>query len=451
MKRIIAAVLAGLVLVLLTAFNLSPYGRIYLASGTGIVAKQMCSLVFVSGLEADQAKRLYLDPLLGDAAPLIAVNLDDDRREVRSAVLGLWRQRAVMREGLGCTLVHDGRDFDAALSLPPAAEFQPFELDPAHRDAHFDNAALAAAVEGAFDGTTNDRRNTLGVAVFHRGNLVAEHYAAGASRETRFHGWSMTKSWAATLAGVMAQTGELDITAEDQVPALAAAGDDRGNVTIEHLLRMAGGFELHEYNNGIDPNSRMLFTQRDMARFAATQRRLHAPGEHWEYMSGNTVLATHAMQTRLGDTLAEQVTAVRTRLFEPLGMYSAIIETDETGTFQGSSYMYATAHDWARLALLYMNDGVVDGQRLLPEDWYEIVARPTPGSGGEYGMGFWLPRDGDGLPPETIMMSGFQGQWAYIMPVQELVIVRFGATNGVNSRSGRLAVEVLASLAAQDS
>ena len=250
-----------------------------------------------------------------------------------------------------------------------------------------------------------------------------------------------------TLTGTLVHDGLLDIEAEGAVPALAEIDDIRlSEITVESLLRMAGGLAIAETNTGMDPNSEMLFTQSDMPHYAATRERLHAPGEHWQYMSGNTILATDTMQRLLGDSLPEQVAGLRARIFEPLGIYSAIMEPGENGVFQGSSYMYATAHDWARLNQLYLDNGVVDGERLLPEDWYSIVAEPTPGSNGEYGMGFWLPNERSTLPPETIMMSGFQGQWGYVMPQQELVIVRFGATTGVNSRTGGLANAVRAAL-----
>jgi CubicO group peptidase (beta-lactamase class C family) len=448
-KRYIAGTaLAVLLAAGITALNLSPIGRVYLPSGTGIVAKQMCSLTWVSGLDPDQAYDFYLNPLLGDAASVIGYEMDEENREVTSSVLGLlWQQRAVWRDGLGCTLVHGSGDFDPDLTVPVTRDFQPMTLDTAHRDAWFDTEALDAAVMDAFDDSEADSRQTLAVAVLHQGRLVAEHYAPGASQQTRFHGWSMTKSAMTTLAGTLVHDGLLDIEAEGAVPALAEIDDIRlSEITVESLLRMAGGLAIAETNTGMDPNSEMLFTQSDMPHYAATRERLHAPGEHWQYMSGNTILATDTMQRLLGDNLPEQVAGLRARIFEPLGIYSAIMEPGENGVFQGSSYMYATAHDWARLNQLYLDNGVVDGERLLPEDWYSIVAEPTPGSNGEYGMGFWLPNERSTLPPETIMMSGFQGQWGYVMPQQELVIVRFGATTGVNSRTGGLANAVRAAL-----
>lgn len=443
-KRYIAAGGIGAVLLAgLLALNVSTIGRIYLPSGTGITAKQLCSMVFVSGLDTDYAKRVYIDPLLGDAASAISVDVDMAEGEVSASIAGLfWRQRAIHREGLGCTLVRGGSELDEDLAMPAAAPFQPMPLDDAYREVHFDVDALESAIDVAFE-DPDGRRNTLAVAVLHQGRLVAERYAAEASQDTRFIGWSMTKSITATLAGVLVEDGEITL---DTVPEILAGQDDRNDITLDHLLRMTGGLSLREGNDGTDPTSQMLFTQRDMAGFAATRERLHAPGDHWEYMSGNTVLATYALQSRLGDDLETQVSAVRERLFEPLGIHTAVIEPDASGTLVGSSYMYATAQDWARLAQLYIDRGMANGERIIPDNWADLAADPTPGSNSDYGLGFWIPIPSDNLPRGTYMMNGFQAQLAFVMPEQDLVIVRFGATNYTSSGSYDLARSVAASL-----
>jgi CubicO group peptidase (beta-lactamase class C family) len=429
----IAAIGAGAVYV-----NTSVLGRIYLPSGTGITAKQVCSLVFVSGLDPERSQALYTDPLLGPALPLVNVSVDEAAREAQASVLGLaWRQRAVYREGLGCTLVHGSGAFDASLSLParPADTAQP---DAAHRDAHFDAAALDAALDGAF---TEDGRNTLAVVVMHQGRIVAERYADGVTHETALHGWSMTKSLAATMAGVLVQRGLIDIHAPGQVPVLAAAG--RPEITVDHLLRMTGGLAGYEGNDGTDPTSEMLFTQSDMAMFAATRERLAAPGERWDYQSGNTILAGSALEPYLGDTPADEIATIREWLFEPLSMNTAVLEADESGTQKWSSYMYASARDWARLGQLYLNGGrAPDGTQIIPETWADYVSEPTPGSDGQYGSGFWMFESD--LPEGHMSMSGFQGQFAFIIPAEDLVVVRLGATNYQSSGAFNLALAVVA-------
>ncbi|MFW5661732.1 MAG: serine hydrolase, partial [Oceanicaulis sp.] len=188
--------------------NTSDTGRIFLPTGTGLAAKQLCSLTFVSQLDPERARALYLDPQFGALASLITGSVDEERREARAAVLGaLWRQRAVYREGLGCTLVHGSGAFDPSLSLEPPAP-EPMTLDVAAREAAFDTEALEAAMDVAF---TDDGRNTLAALVLHDGALVAERYADGIDAATPLHGWSMTKSLAATMAGVLVERGLIDI------------------------------------------------------------------------------------------------------------------------------------------------------------------------------------------------------------------------------------------------
>ena len=418
--------------------NTSDFGRIYLPSGTGITAKQICSLSFVSGLASDRAKAMYITPLLGEADQLVSIDIDEENREVRTNVLGfLFAQRAAYREGLGCTLVHGSGDFDPSLRLAPLSA-QPMTLDTAHRDAHFDAVALDAALDAAF---AEDGRNTLGVAVLHQGRLVAERYADGVDETTPLHGWSMTKSLAATMAGVLTQRGLINVTEEGKIPALVAAG--RPEITVDHLLRMTAGLAGYELNNGSDPNSDMLFTESDMATFAATRDQVAAPGERFDYQSGNTVLAGSALEEYLGDTPAEEIETIRDWLFEPLGMAHSILESDEAGTLQWSSYMYASARDWARLGQLYLNGGrAPDGAQIIPEDWIDYVTELTPGSDGDYGSGYWMYDIG--LPDDNFMMNGFQGQLGYIIPSEELVVVRLGATNYQHDGSPELARGVIA-------
>jgi hypothetical protein len=436
--------LAAAIVIALVALNVSPIGRLYLWAGTGLVAKQNCSLVFVSGLDEERANALYITPLLGDAASLIDYDIDREAREVTAGVLGMfWRQRAVWRDGLGCTLVHGTGDFDPVLTVETEAPVY-FDLDAAHRDANFDTEALQAAVDTAFD-DPRGTRNTLAVVVLHDGRLVAERYADGLTRENRLHGWSMTKTAMATLAGILTERGEIDAFEPGQVPELLGRGEEAEATTIDQLLRMTGGLAIAEINDGFDPNSDMLMTESDMARFAATRERLHAPGDHWQYMSGNTILATHAMQQRMGDGLAEQARAIRDLFFAPLNMHSAVIEPDESGTFQGSSYLYATPHDWARMMQLYVDDGLApDGQRLIPNWWDDYVTTPTPGSNGDYGSGVWL--DGDYLPVGSFHAQGFQGQYGYAIPQRGLVVIRMGASNQGGTGARDLAVAVVAAM-----
>ena len=429
MKRIVAVIAGGILAAGVGGWlylSNSPTGQIFLPSGTGISAKQICSLTFVSGFAPKRARSLYIDPLLGDASPLISVRVNDEAETVTASALGLFfRQTAIHREGLGCTLVHDPGNFDAGLASPLSGKPDLMMIDTGWRDAHFHADRLEAALDLAF---TADGRNTLAALVLHDGRLVAERYADGVTAETPLHGWSMTKSLAATLAGVLVQRGLMDVHAEGLVPGLAANG--REAITIDDLLRMIAGLDGFETSDGFDPNSQMLFTQSDMAHYAANRSAIHAPGEHWDYQSGNTILVGSALGSHLGDSVLDDVARLRAWLFDPLEMHHSVVEVDEAGTLKMSSYMYASARDWARLGQLYIDGGRAGDSQIIPPDWIEYVTTPTAHSGGRYGSGFWL--NARGLPDDAFLMDGFQSQRTVIIPSERLVIVRLGATNGIN-------------------
>ncbi|MEM9838202.1 MAG: serine hydrolase [Pseudomonadota bacterium] len=412
----------------------------FLKAGTGITAKQICSLTFVTGLPADRAWELYLEPILDPYGKIMRYEVDEAAGEATASVLGFgWKSRAVFREGLGCTLVHGrGKGFDAAATAPIAEPPVPMVIDEAELDASFDAEALGQAVSKAFE---NERASTLAVVVLSNGRLVAEQYADGITPETPLHGWSMTKSVAATMAGVLTQAGELDVNATGQVPPLEENG--RPDITVNDLLRMQAGLAIDEVNSGFDPNSDMLFTEPDMPAFGASRKKVAEPGEVWDYQSGQTNLAGTAMRATLGGDPVAQIKSIRTRLFEPLGVRTATLEPDQAGNFVWSSYMYASARDWARIGQLYIDGGIAPtGEQVIPETWPIYVAEATAESRGNYGAGFWLTSNS--AETGSIVMDGFQGQSTYILPSADLVIVRLAAEGGWSGTARTLAQEVIA-------
>ena len=424
----------------LIALQQSPYGKIFLPTGTGITAKQICSLHFVSGLDPERARAMYVTPLLGDADGLISTRVDDSDGSVEAKVRVLgFTQRAEYREGLGCTLVHGDTRHDHQLAMPFTSDAPLMSVDAALRDARFDVEALNTAIDIAF---TDDGRNTLAVAVLYQGTLIAERYADGVTARSPLHGWSMSKSLAATYAGVLVQQNLVDIYAPGQIEALNAVGPQTEGLTIDHLLRMTGGLAGHERQDGVDPNSDMLFTESDMAQFAATREILYAPGEYWEYQSGNTILAGMGLQDQIEGGLEADLTHLRKSLLEPLGMFDTVVESDEAGALQWSSYVYASAQDWAKLGQLYLDGGRVGDDQIIPEDWIDYITTPTQGSDEQYGSGYWINQSG--LPDDAFVMNGFQSQRGIIIPSEDLVVVRLGATNGVNEGAYKLARDIVA-------
>ncbi|MCI5043944.1 MAG: beta-lactamase family protein, partial [Aquisalinus sp.] len=262
--------------------------------------------------------------------------------------------------------------------------------------------------------------------------------ADGIDATTRLPGWSMTKSVTATIAGILVQQGKLDVTEAGALKEWRGTGAPQEDITVDHLLRMTSGLLMTERNNGRDPNSQMLFIEPDGAHYSAT-RELHQPvGSYYEYMSGSTVLAMRAAQEAIGGDLRTAYDFIRDELFLPLGMTSAVIEPDQSGTFVGSSFMMATARDWARFGQLYVDGGQVSGEQIIPTDWSDYVTKHTEQSGANgYGASFWIITDAQresdetlaALPEDTFSARGFQGQYTHMIPSEQLVVVRLGATN----------------------
>jgi CubicO group peptidase (beta-lactamase class C family) len=249
----------------------------------------------------------------------------------------------------------------------------------------------------------------------------------------------VSKSVTNALLGVLVRQGRLDMQAPAPIAAWADPTDPRHAITPDQLLRMTSGLDagqsLHDVGP-FDPSAQMLFVEPDMAAFAARAPLAHAPGTHWNYTDPNTLLLSRIVRDLAGGDAAGTLAFVRRELFDKLGMRHATVEFDAAGTPIGASHVWAPARDWARLGLLYLHDGVVGGERLLPAGWVDDSARPTPGAEYVgYGAGFWTNRGrgygadyrtAAGMPADAFMGRGSYGQYLVIVPSHQLVIVRLG-------------------------
>lgn len=417
-------------------------------------AKRLCSSVFVAGRDAAHVKAEELEELA-----TLDVRLAVDEQDL-TVVTSAGGESAIVlyRPHLGCTLtdaaaVDDLRaQFDAAAypaPTPPDPE-RPWPLGsavnlPESVDG-LDLAAVNAAVDDAF--AEPDPANpvrTRAVVVVHDGRIVAERYAPPFDAGAPQLGWSMTKTVTAALTGILVSDGVLDVDLPAPVPEWQGADDPRGEITLEHLLHMSSGLEFSEvYTPGSASDVILMLYgpgADDMGAFTADKPLAHPPGEHFSYASGTTNLIAR-IQRQTFDDLQDYFAFPRKRLFEPLGMASAVIEPDVSGTFVGSSYMYATPRDWARLGLLYLQDGVWNGERILPEGWVDYSLTPAPAAErGQYGVQIWLNAGADGQPPpnpalpaEMFYLSGFEGQNVVVVPSARLIVVRMGLTRGEAGR-----------------
>lgn len=292
-------------------------------------------------------------------------------------------------------------------------------------DATVDGARLQRVIEAQLaDDAVYGR--TLALVVVHRGRLVVERYAPGIDASATQRSWSMAKSVTHALVGLLVGDGLLDVDAPAAVPAWAV--DARAAITLEQLLRMVDGlaFVEHDPSSGRSDAVDMVIGRGrdDTAAYAEARALAHQPGTTFNYSSGTSAIVSAIVGRRLGGRDAVDA-VLRRRLFDPIGMRSAVPRFDAAGTFVGSSYVFATARDFARFAFLYLRDGAWDGTRLLPVGWVEHARRPTPASAGVYGAHWWLDVGG----PDTFCAKGYEGQYALVVPERDLVIVRLGRSS----------------------
>ena len=273
---------------------------------------------------------------------------------------------------------------------------------------------------------------THALVIIQGGKLIFEQYGKGRGPEDTCHSWSKAKSITQALVGLLVGDGLIDIHAPADVPEWRAPGDPRGAITLDQLLRMSSGLKFTEVylpGQGSDVIE-MLFGngKDDVAGFAAGFPLEHAPDSFWSYSSGTSNIVSRCAARALGKWGADFEAFMRLRLFEPLGMTSPIPKFDEAGTFIGSSFCFATPRDFARFGLLYLRDGVWDGQRLLPEGWVDYArtktAQNADGLDDPYGAHWWLGIAG----PGSFSANGYDGQYTVVVPDLDMVIVRHGAT-----------------------
>jgi CubicO group peptidase (beta-lactamase class C family) len=493
---LLRSALVLLLLLLVAAFALWINPPEILRVGANYSAKIVCSNVFLAGREPEDVLRTDVQAPGLSLLRLMRVRVDRSAHVVHAGLLGfIGGGLAVARPRTGCASVPDG-NLDFAMRVNAVAEpdlasarAQAASSTPAYAQAPTPADANAGANAGANTISNADAAHDAGhdaghdadttwpdgngvtteaaldrlladdalagpgvraIVVVHHGHIVAERYADGFSIATPLLGWSMTKSVVAGLVGVLVKEGRLALDRSAGWPP--APGDGRERIRVADLLAMSSGLRFGEASGAVSDLTRMLYLKSDMAGFARAQPLLHAPGGHWSYSSGTANILSRIIQDAAGGLGAAYPAE---RLFKPLGMTSAIIETDEDGTLVGSSYMYATARDWARYGQFLLQDGIWKGQEILPRGYVALMASPVAASGGQYGHGLvWLrgsdaaepgtnPDTAFGIPVGSYWMEGHDGQSTAIIPARELVIVRLGLTPASDHYSPQPLVKAL--------
>jgi hypothetical protein len=441
--RVVVLVPALAVVFVIIKFDLITQLRI----GVGWKAQILCSGVFVSGREAKAV--LDEDVAVHPILKLIGARVDYKNREVRASFLGLITNQSIYHPELG-SILFSGVSEETVRSRQ-AGILEPQPVDPESvpwptgeliveeaLPPGVDTALLDKAVEEAFvEPDPRNPRRTRAVLVLDNGRIIAERYAPGITRDMPLIGWSMTKSLTSALVGILVGQGKLSLRTPAPVPEWQGPDDPRRRITLEQLLWMSSGLSFSETyaEKPVSDVQLMLFTCPDTAAYAARLPLEAEPGTEWHYSTGTTNIIGRIMRSAFTDE-RDYLAFPRRELFNRIGMRSAVLGTDASGTLNAGAFLFASGRDWARLGLLYLNDGVWEGERILPEGWVAYSTTPAPTSKhGEYGAQIWLNKGSAGnpaarpfpdLPQDLFYFEGYQGQFVGIVPSRRLVVVRLG-------------------------
>jgi CubicO group peptidase (beta-lactamase class C family) len=438
MKRIITALLATVATLTLALTLLAPrflgFSVLQLGNAvrvaTGMGAKLACSGRFVSGFDETR----ILDDLASysPANRLLDLQYTMEPKRVTASLLGLGETSATFRPGLGCTL--DIGDTSALDKVRMRALAQVSAEWPAGEQVNSIDNELQQKLHGILQRDNAAGLQTRALLLVQDGKLLAESYAAGISAETPLLGWSMGKSLTAMLLGRMETLGLGSTDTAMLFPQWR--GDARGKITLENMLQMSSGLDFDEtYAPGSD-STRMLFSAHSASHVAMHSQAKFQPATHFSYSSGTTNLIARWMHDRLGGGAQASADFFHREILQPLGMAHTVFEVDPSGVFVGSSYIYASARDWARLGQLMLNKGSWNGEQLLNEDWTAEAAAPNHSDNDpRYGYQFWLNGGGDQLryaelPADAYFMLGNRQQAVMISPSTNTVVVRLGWTAG---------------------
>ena len=435
------------------------YGWISFPLMAGYGSKVMCSAVFDGGRNERQVRDQDLSAYMMRMADFHVDYIDSS---VTGSIFGFGKRKAIYRNGLGATLISELNEKNIRsqrfiLPAKPVANTDtiPWPMGDKLCDTFpkaIDSFKLESAINKVFvEEDTILPVRTRAVVVVYDGQLVAEHYAEGFSAKTKLAGWSMTKTVTGALIGILVKQGKLSVGTPAPVPEWQTVGDPRHSISIENLLQQRSGLDFDETYYRASDATRMLFQKSDMAAFTASHPLKFKPGSVFHYSSGNSNILSRIIRQTVGDS--QYFSFPYKELFYKLGMYSAVLEPDPSGTFVGSSYMYANARDWARLGLLFLNDGVMNKDRILPEGWVAKSTMPVSSDQRGYGYQIWLNTGSDpsvkhypSAPADMFYADGFESQLIFVIPSKKLVIVRLGLTQHNNFNADQFLHDVLTSI-----
>ncbi|MCR9294355.1 MAG: beta-lactamase family protein [bacterium] len=431
-----------------TAYNPPPGdAQFHHASG---FAKTLCSAVFLTGLDPEFAAEnvgFFTCPLEERGAMTWVV--DRQRREVKVTLPNGQVRTAIHLGDLGCmTLPADGKIHfnppSISSQLPdPATTPWPMgdQLPSTELAAEIDAELLEQAIEAAFQPADG---MTAAFVITHRGKIIGERYAPGISMHTPLESWSMGKSITATLMGVLIQDGDYALDQPAPIPQWQTAEDPRRNIRIADLLHMSSGLRFRapqdpdfDPDDGYPDHLYVYTGGVNTFQWTAERALQWPPNTVGRYRNSDPVLVNYLIRLAVEGRGEDYHSFPRRALFDQLGIRNMVLETDPYGNFLLQGYDLGSARDWSRLGNLYLQDGVWQGKRILPEGYVEFVSTLAPAwlADGRpiYGGFFWINGESEWpIPKDAYFMAGAGGQYNFIIPSQDLVVTRLGHYAGSN-------------------
>ena len=413
-------------------------------------AKIMCSAVYMTGLSPEFAAENvgYFTSPYSERAKVGKPIIDRANRAVHITLPNGVTRTAIYLGSQGCVTLPVGKNSVsftpiAVKSALPDAAGEPWPMGDAlptrPLPEEIDEGKLRQAVDAAFETAES---MTAAFVVTWRGRLIAERYGDGVNEHTPLEGWSMGKSLTATLMGILIKQGVYDLSQPAPIPEWQSADDPRAKIRIADILHMSSGLRIRapqdpDYDPaGGYPDHLYLYTGGvDSYHYAATRPQQWPPNTIGRYRNTDPVLISYLVRLGVEKRGEEYLSFPQRALFDKLGIRTMVIETDPFGNFLGQGYEVGSARDWARLGNLYLQDGVFNGERILPEGYVKFVSTLAPAWEADnrpiYGAFFWL--NGTGafpVPREAYFMAGAGGQTTLIIPSHDLVVVRMGHYKG---------------------
>ena len=427
-------------------------------------AKIMCTAVFVTGLDpAFAAENVgYFTAPYAERAKLGTPKIDRQKRTVEVTMPNGTVRLAKQVGSQGCVTLPIGKtdvSFTPSTVTPklPDPKATPWPMGDAVASGPAPSGVDAAKVQQAVGAAFDPAAMTAAFVVTYKGKIIAERYGDNITATTPLESWSMGKSLSGTLLGVLIKQGVYTLDQPAPIPEWQTPGDSRQKIRIRDILNMSSGLRIiapqdPDYDeNGPYPDHLYYYTGSiDAFKYAATRPQEWEPAKVGRYRNTDPVLTNYMVRMAVEKRGENYHAWPQRAFFDKLGIRTFVLDTDPYGNFLTHGYESASARDWARIANLYLQDGVWNGERILPEGYAKFVGTLAPAwiadGRPQYGGLFWVNGDGGWpAPKDMFFMSGVGGQQVMIIPSHQLAVVRLGHYKGVTAagRATRKAVGIL--------